>query len=401
MADTTVPIELPVIDISNPHDPAVGKAMLDAAAKYGFLYVNSKGADFTVNDVDHAFGLSKKFFASPQEEKQTCQIQQNNRGWSGMHTETLDPEHQRASHGLPSRFAKYTAPGLTSNITHRPEISKSMKQHIYTLSKYPRPTANRPTRAMNFGDFKDGKAQQPLPPSLSPHEAEINDFAKLCNKTCSRILTLLALGLDIQEDFFTTCHDPSKGPTGSILRYLFYPSIFSPKTADYKHDKDVRAGAHSDYGSITLLFQRPGQPGLEILTPEGSWAPVPIVPGSGETYPFPPILVNIGDLLSYWTDGLLKSTVHRVVFPLAEQQSPNPQDRYTLVYFCHPIDNTELVPVPSGVVAAHRERTGGIPSDERVGFGGGAGNLEPGKRPLTAHEHLMSRLEATYAYTKE
>jgi hypothetical protein len=57
MADTTVPIELPVIDISNPHNPAVGKAMLDAAAKYGFLYVNSKGTDFTTEDVDHAFGL--------------------------------------------------------------------------------------------------------------------------------------------------------------------------------------------------------------------------------------------------------------------------------------------------------------------------------------------------------
>lgn len=51
---------------------------------------------------------------------------------------------------------------------------------------------------MNFGDFKDGKAQQPLPPSLTPHEAEISDFATLCNKTCNRILTLLALGLEVR-----------------------------------------------------------------------------------------------------------------------------------------------------------------------------------------------------------
>lgn len=205
----------------------------------------------------------------------------------------------------------------------------------------------------------------------------------------------------IEEDFFTARHDPSMGPTGSILRYLYYPSIFSPETAAYKHDKDVRAGAHSDYGSITLLFQRPGQPGLEILTPEGSWAPVPIVPGvsaEAEEYPFPPILVNIGDLLSYWTDGLLKSTVHRVVFPVAEQQSPNPQDRYTLVYFCHPVDATQLIPVPSEVVAKHRQRTG--ESVGKVGFGGGAGSLVPGKKPLTAHEHLMSRLEATYEFKK-
>lgn len=56
-SDVAAPIELPVIDISDPHDPAVGKAMLDAAAKYGFLYVNSKGSDFTPKDVEHAFGL--------------------------------------------------------------------------------------------------------------------------------------------------------------------------------------------------------------------------------------------------------------------------------------------------------------------------------------------------------
>lgn len=252
---------------------------------------------------------------------------------------------------------------------------------------------------MNFGDFVNGKAQQPLPASLGPHESEIHDFATLCNKTCTRILNLLALGLEVPQDFLTSRHDPSKGPTGSILRYLYYPSIFSPATASYKHDKDVRAGAHSDYGSITLLFQRPGQPGLEILTPEGTWAPVPIVPGpQPDAFPFPPILVNIGDLLSYWTDGLLKSTVHRVVFPLAEQRSPNPQDRYTLVYFCHPVDTTELVPVPSKVVTEHREKSGGVGV---VGFGGGAGSMEPGKRPLTAAEHLESRLAATYGFTKE
>ncbi|KAJ6119684.1 hypothetical protein N7523_003964 [Penicillium sp. IBT 18751x] len=354
MSDTTAPIELPVIDISDPNDPAVGKAMLDAAAKYGFLYVNSKGSDFTVEDVDRGFALSKKFFASPAAEKETCRIKPNNRGWSGMHTETLDPEHQRTG---------------------------DFKE------------------AMNFGDFVNGKAQQPLPASLAPHESEIHDFATLCNKTCTRILNLLALGLEVPQDFLTSRHDPSKGPTGSILRYLYYPSIFSPATASYKHDKDVRAGAHSDYGSITLLFQRPGQPGLEILTPEETWAPVPIVPGpQPDAFPFPPILVNIGDLLSYWTDGLLKSTVHRVVFPLAEQQSPNPQDRYTLVYFCHPVDTTELVPVPSRVVTEHREKNGGVGV---VGFGGGAGSMEPGRRPLTAAEHLESRLAATYGFTKE
>ncbi|PLB33147.1 uncharacterized protein BDW47DRAFT_130190 [Aspergillus candidus] len=284
---------------------------------------------------------------------------------------------------------------------------------------------------MNFGEFQNGKAQQPLPQSLATHEAEIAHFADLCTRTCNRILKLLALGLEIPPDFFTTRHDPHQGPTGSILRYLYYPSISSPSTATYKHDVDVRAGAHSDYGSITLLFQRPGQPGLEILPPAGTdnnnasssnssdnnstnWAPVPVQPnqqpGAAEEeskegeYAFPPILVNIGDLLSYWTDGLLKSTVHRVVFPLLEQRAPSPQDRYSIVFFCHPRDTTELVPVPSEVVAAYRRQrqmVQGGEGDERVGFGGGAGALQPGKRALTAYEHLMSRLAATYGERKE
>ncbi|GLA80606.1 hypothetical protein AtubIFM56815_001431 [Aspergillus tubingensis] len=376
MSDVGPPIDLPVLDISNPLDPEAGKALLAAATKYGFLYVDSRGTDFTAAEVDHAFELSKKFFASPVEEKAACRIEPNNRGWSGMHSETLDPEHQRTG---------------------------DFKE------------------AFNFGEFtQSNKAQQPLPASLTPHESEIAHFASLCNKTCTRILTLLALGLGIPPTFFTTRHDPTTGPTGSILRYLFYPSITSPLTSTYSHKTDVRAGAHSDYGSITLLFQRPGQPGLEILTPDGKgWAPVPVIPTTtttsseegkgegGEEFPFPPILVNIGDLLSYWTDGLLKSTVHRVVFPTSEQQRPNAQDRYSIVYFCHPLDRTELVPVPSRVVEEFRkskrseEKDGGEGgAGVRVGFGGGAGMLEEGKRALTAQEHLMARLDATYGFRR-
>ncbi|KAL5051814.1 hypothetical protein BDW71DRAFT_632 [Aspergillus fruticulosus] len=367
MADLTparTPIELSVLDISNPEDPAVGKAMLDAATKYGFLYVDSKGTDFTAEDVRKAFERSKSLFASPIGEKEACRIQSNNRGWSGMHSEILDPEHQRTG---------------------------DFKE------------------AFNFGEFTtEGKAQQPLPPALARHEAEIGNFASLCTKTCNRILSLLSLGLKISPSFFTTRHDPTKGPTGCILRYLYYPSVSAPQTADYDHTVDVRAGAHSDYGSITLLFQRPGQPGLEILTPEGTWAPVAVEPGrpspSGNDengkFAFPPILVNIGDLLSYWTDGLLKSTVHRVVFPASERTGNSSQDRYSIVFFCHPVDSTELVPVPSEVVKAYREKKG-AGAREMVGFGGGAGNLEPGKRTLTAAEHLAMRLNATYDFRRE
>lgn len=84
-------------------------------------------------------------------------------------------------------------------MANRPETLKSMEQPYLQALKYPQPWTNHTTRAMNFGDFKDSKAQQLLPPSLEPHEAEINGFAELCNKTCTRILTLLALGLEVRN----------------------------------------------------------------------------------------------------------------------------------------------------------------------------------------------------------
>lgn len=85
-------------------------------------------------------------------------------------------------------------------------------------------------------------------------------------------------------------------------------------------------------GSLTLLFQRSTQPGLEILTPTSSWSRVPIFPPGAEEDAFPPILVNIGDLMQFWTKGLLKSTVHRVIFPEGESRDRYVGDFYFLGY---------------------------------------------------------------------
>lgn len=152
---------------------------------------------------------------------------------------------------------------------------------------------------------------------------------------------------------------------------------------------DIRAGAHSDYGSITLLFQRAGQPGLEILSSHpqnadkhsysANWTPVSVFPPGTESDPSPPILVNIGDLLSHWTNNLFKSTVHRVVFPKDERRGG--EDRYSIAYFCHPVGETVLEAVPSARVWA---RDSSLVKGPR------------GEREMTADEHLMSRLKATY-----
>lgn len=238
---------------------------------------------------------------------------------------------------------------------------------------------------------------------MDTHQAELASFRDACHELCRKLLFLFGLGLEVWSsfipmtslaltdsqisppDFFTSAHNPEE-KSGTILRFLRYPP---PSETPDAQAEDVRAGAHSDYGSVTLLFRIPGQAGLEVLTPSNTWAPVPVTPPGTENDPSPPILVNIGDLLSYWTNGLLRSTVHRVSFSpgTATGGETSVDPRYTLVFFCHPANNTPLVPVPSERV----RKFAGVSSQAKEG------NPYAERKVVTAAEHLQMRLQASYA----
>ncbi|OCK93267.1 Clavaminate synthase-like protein [Cenococcum geophilum 1.58] len=344
-------INIPVIDISSP-SLDVAKDILEAASTYGFVFVKNHEVGIPPEDIQGMFDLSRKFFSSPTEVKAECSIHSSksgkNRGWLPMHTETLDPANQKRG---------------------------DFKE------------------AFNIGEFLNGKANQPLPAPLAAEESRMARFADQCHALCDKILQLFGAALEIPSseggaEWFSQRHDRAKGPSGSVLRLLYYPSIPSPPD-----QTDIRAGAHSDYGSVTLLFQLPSQPGLEILTPSNTWAPVPVNPTS---LPTAPILVNIGDLLSYWTNGLLKSTVHRVIFPQPEEGKQS-EDRYSIAYFCHPLDEARLVPVPSRAVKEFQSAEG-EGRKVKVGYGGGAGEAD---EIMTARDHLNRRLAATYGLKEE
>ncbi|KAJ4306473.1 hypothetical protein N0V88_001276 [Collariella sp. IMI 366227] len=335
---------IPVIDLWGDDQTRVAKKLVEAAIEHGFVYIKNTGNDIPAEAINGAFEMSKRLFDAPLSEKQACTIQQNNRGWSAMNYETLDPANQRVG---------------------------DFKE------------------AFNFGEFIDNKAQQPIPPTVAGDEPQISAFRDLCYTLSLKLNTLLGIGLGVSPpDFFTSAHVRSAGPSGTILRFLRYP----PRTdiSDSTTVEDVRAGAHSDYGSLTLLFRLRGQPGLEILERDGvTWSPVPVIPPGTEGDPAPPILMNIGDLLSYWTNGLLRSTVHRVVFPTGDGEKVRGEGdngpRYSIAYFCHPFGGTELGVVPSERVQGDK---GGVAE----------GNPYAERRVMTADEHLRMRLVALLSF---
>jgi len=114
----------------------------------------------------------------------------------------------------------------------------------------------------------------------------------------ARIMEVFAVALGLAPDFFAPYID---API-SALRALNYPALDRPPVAGQQ-----RAGAHTDYGSLTILLPQPGSKGLEILTPQGEWRPVPPVEGA--------FVINIGDLMERWTNDRWRSTLHRVVPP--------------------------------------------------------------------------------------
>ncbi|HVY50940.1 MAG TPA: 2OG-Fe(II) oxygenase family protein [Devosia sp.] len=114
----------------------------------------------------------------------------------------------------------------------------------------------------------------------------------------ARIMVLFAAALKLPDDFFEGFIDHPI----SALRALNYPEqTVAPQPGQ------LRAGAHSDYGSLTILLPQAGSRGLQIARADGSWMEVPPVPGA--------FIINIGDLMQRWTNDRWVSTVHRVANP--------------------------------------------------------------------------------------
>ena len=138
------------------------------------------------------------------------------------------------------------------------------------------------------------------------------------HKIGSRVLSVIALSLDIDKNFFTPWIE--KG--NSLLRSIHYPPVDSNLNPH-------RARAHEDINLITLLIGAE-EGGLEVLNKDGSW--IKVSPSSEA------IVCNIGDMMQLITDKKLKSTTHRVIQDKLTESKP----RYSIPFFLHPAPSINL-----------------------------------------------------------
>tara|TARA_B100001123_G_scaffold201656_1_gene228832 strand:- start:850 stop:1893 length:1044 start_codon:yes stop_codon:yes gene_type:complete len=142
-----------------------------------------------------------------------------------------------------------------------------------------------------------------------------------------RMLDIISVSLDIDRSYFSKKFDHQS----SVGRVIRYPAEINPAEPG-----QLRAGEHTDYGTVTFLRGDPVPGGTEVKTSGGEWVEVTCPPGG--------FVCNIGDALSRWTNGHWKSTLHRVGNPPTGAPKI---DRISLVYFHSPNHDALIECVPS------------------------------------------------------
>ncbi|CAF9904172.1 MAG: hypothetical protein HETSPECPRED_003395 [Heterodermia speciosa] len=187
------------------------------------------------------------------------------------------------------------------------------------------------------------------------------EFFQCCKQLHAVVMKSIALGFKLDPDYFADFVKQGD----NTLRLLHYPAV--PATAFV--NGRVRAGLHSDYGSITFLFQD-SRGGLQVEKLDGGFVDVTPIEGT--------IVMNAGDLLSRWSNGVIRSTRHRVVEPplkTAMEEDRGYPPRYSIAYFCNPDFDKTIEALP-----------------------GTWEDCKEGKKwaPVNSGDYLAQRLTATY-----
>ncbi|MEP1383983.1 MAG: 2OG-Fe(II) oxygenase family protein [Paraglaciecola sp.] len=278
-------ISIPKIDLTEFENrfEDIANQLWDAATEVGFFQLVNHG--LPLSSITQGFSESKAFFDLPESIKGQYPLKNgSNAGWEYM-------EQVRPSTGVADQKESYqvTLPRMQGLWPNTKELT-TFKTHILSLEH----------QAWQLG---------------------------------MKILQCFAYKLGFERNFFTVAHDRTQADYQSTLRLLHY----LPISEDAELPENTwRAGAHTDYDCLTMVFQKKGQAGLQVCAGKDasihqSWCEVEALDDV--------ITCNIGDMLMRWSDDQLKSTLHRVRMP---HKGENKNPRYSMAFFCQANKNVTI-----------------------------------------------------------
>jgi isopenicillin N synthase-like dioxygenase len=331
-------MSVPIIDISRSicGDGAARRMLAaeidNACRNIGFFTIVGHGIDEAL--VERVKELSGSFFALPTAEKSQYKAPpavKGVRGYRGVGDESLSYSLGRAAPPDYKETFRVGRVDVPDDDYHRAHLDRYFAPNPW------------PERPVGF-------------------RAAWEAYYRAMEELSARLMRLFALGLDLPERFF----DDKIDRHISHLQANFYPDQDVPPQAD-----QLRAGAHSDYGSLTVLRQENKPGGLQVRTADGSWLDVETVPHS--------FVINIGDLMACWTNDRWRSTLHRVVNP--PRQAFGSSARLSLVFFHQPNYDARVECLPSCIDASHPAKyppmTSGAHLLSKIGKSNTMGDADP------------------------
>ncbi|WP_343652639.1 2-oxoglutarate and iron-dependent oxygenase domain-containing protein [Herbaspirillum sp.] len=269
---------IPVIDFADAFSPELSRREALAweihkiSRDVGFFYIVNHGVPQSL--VEGQFDWARRFFALPAASKAAIDMRgsPSGYGYERMGAQALDE-------GSPADLKEGFQFGF--DIAH---------DHAYVQRGL-----------LRYGHHR-------WPQDLPGFEAHSRRYYEAVRALSHRLLSVIALSLEMPEDFF----EPVLETPIATQRMLHYPP-----QPDGARNNQIGAGAHTDWGLVTILAQD-AIGGLEVCNAEGQWVSAPPIRDS--------FVVNIGDLLQRWSNDLYHSNPHRVL-------NAGTVPRYSLPFF--------------------------------------------------------------------
>lgn len=320
-ADQTVE-QLPIVDLQGfAFDDAGARRIANEVdrifSETGFCYLSNTGVPDAL--MTSIFTASQAFHAQPQADKDALAINKFHRGYMAPNTSLI----------VTSSVATATKPNNSESLLILHEV---------------------PPGDPRFGRALQGPNQWPpnvpgFRETVTAYNAALKTLARNFSHVIARALGLKPNALDRYFENPTT-----------FLRLLHYPS--QPNAAA----DEFGSAPHTDYGFITILLQD-AVGGLEVRKRGGGWMRATPIPGT--------FVLNVGDILSRWTNGRWQSTPHRV-------QNRTRLDRYSVPFFFDPDMAETIACLPECVPAGEAPRF----------------------EPIVYGDYLMERIDKNYQYRK-
>lgn len=320
--------EVPVIDIGPLADGghaarlAAAQRIGRACQEVGFFYIAGHGVPQEL--IDRTYAMSRAFHTSPVEQRLRVHVANSpgTRGWCPATDEWDDPD-----------------PELYRLVPKREPIDFLSTPQLHAAFDL----------SLEIGDddpdFRAGNVMlvpNQWPDWIPGFRETVTEYYEAVRAVGDRLFRAFALALDLPERFFV---DMAQKPP-SQLRLLRYPPNDRPM-----NNSNPGIFPHSDFECFTVLNQQ--APGLQVMNAAREWVEAPPIPGT--------FIVNIGDLLEGWTNGLFKATQHRVV--------NTGRERFSMPLFFAVDYHTVVEPLPQFVSA---ERPAGytriVSGDHLAGF---------------------------------